>query len=171
MFVFRVYLDHHGGTGSWDELRDRTSHGSDEFVDLTFECFVHALFGFGLRDVDQLDVDVITFETADNGGIEIADIAKAISKDKKVCIGVVSHRSLQIESTDSIVQLIERALEHIEPERLVLSSDCGFGRQGMSRMHAFYKMVAIAQAANIVRKRLGFKETPVLAADQTLSLL
>ena len=124
-----------------------------------------------LEFLDQLDVDVITFETADNGGIEIADIGQAISKDKKVCIGVVSHRTLQIESVDSIVALIDKALEHIEPERLVLSSDCGFGRQGMSRMHAFYKMVAIAQAANVVRKRLGFEETPILAADQALSLL
>ena len=37
----------------------------------------------------------------------------------------------------------------------MLSSDCGFGRQSMSRMHAFYKMVALSRGANIVRKELG----------------
>ena len=43
----------------------------------------------------------------------------------------------------------------IPPERLVLSSDCGMGREGMSRRHAFYKMVALVQGTNIVKKELG----------------
>ena len=63
------------------------------------------------------------------------------------------------------------ALTHIEPERLVLSSDCGFGRQSMSRRHAFYKMVALVRGANIVRKELGLPETYVPAADARLSMV
>lgn len=120
--------------------------------------------------LDQLDADVITFETAANGGAEIKYIADAISKDKKICIGVVNHRTLQVETPEEVAALIRLALEHIEPERLVLSTDCGFGRQGMSRIHAFYKMVSIARGANIVRCELGLDEVPVPAADPRFSL-
>ncbi len=115
--------------------------------------------------LDRLDVDVITFETADNNGAEIAEIAAAVSKDKKICIGVVSHRTLQVEMPEDVAALIRKALKHIPPERLILSSDCGFGRQGMSRIHAFYKMIAIVQGANIVRRELGLPVVEVLAAD------
>ena len=51
------------------------------------------------------------------------------------------------------------------PERLLLSSDCGFGRQGMSRTHAFYKMVAMVRGANIVRRELGLPEAEIPAND------
>jgi 5-methyltetrahydropteroyltriglutamate--homocysteine methyltransferase len=119
----------------------------------------------------RLDVDVLTFETAENDGAEFADIAAAVGADKKVCIGVVSHRSLHVESPEQVAGLIRKALERIEPERLVLSSDCGFGRQGMSRAHAFHKMVAIVQGANIVRREHGLPEAPVAAADGRFSLL
>jgi 5-methyltetrahydropteroyltriglutamate--homocysteine methyltransferase len=115
--------------------------------------------------LDRLDVDVITFETADNNGAEIAEIAAALSKDKKICIGVVSHRTLQVEMPQDVAGLIRKALKHIPPERLILSSDCGFGRQGMSRMHAFYKMIAIVRGANIIRHELGLPQAEILAAD------
>jgi 5-methyltetrahydropteroyltriglutamate--homocysteine methyltransferase len=94
-----------------------------------------------------------------------------ISKDKKVALGVISHRTLQVERPEEIAELIRLALKHIEPERLILSSDCGFGRQSMSRMHAFYKMVALVRGANIVRKELGLPETYVPAADTRLSMV
>ena len=56
-----------------------------------------------------------------------------------------------------VYNLVRRVMEEagrrqgVEPERV--SSDCGFGRQGMSRIHALYKMVAIVQDANIVPRR------------------
>jgi len=121
--------------------------------------------------LDQLDADVITIETADNDGAEIAEIAAAVSQDKKLCIGVVSHRTLQVELPDQVAALIRKALKHVRPERLVLSSDCGFGRQGMSRIHALYKMVAIASGANIVRRELGLPEATIAAADPRFALV
>lgn len=120
--------------------------------------------------VDGLDVDVVTFETAENGGAEIAEIAGAIGKDKKICIGVVRHRSLQVETPEEVAALIRLALKHIEPDRLIVGSDCGFGRQGMSRVHAFYKMVATVRGANIVRRELGLPEAVVAAADERFLL-
>jgi len=123
-----------------------------------------------LPHMDRLNVDVVTFETAENGCEEIAEIGAAIGKDKKICIGVVRHRSLQVEAPDEVAALIRKALKFVEPQRLILSSDCGFGRQGMTRTHAFYKMVAIVKGANIVRRELGLPEAAVSAADDRYAL-
>jgi 5-methyltetrahydropteroyltriglutamate--homocysteine methyltransferase len=121
--------------------------------------------------LDRLDVDVITIEAADTRGAEIADVAAALSQDKKLCIGVISHRDLQIELPDDIAALIRSALEFVPPERLLLSSDCGFGRQGMSRTHAFYKMVALVRGTNMVRRELGLPEAecPATSPSGTIS--
>jgi 5-methyltetrahydropteroyltriglutamate--homocysteine methyltransferase len=121
--------------------------------------------------LNRLDVDVITFETADNHGADFEDIGRSIDKDKKIAIGVISHRELQVERPEGVADLIRRALKFIEPERLILSSDCGFGRQGMSRMHAFYKMVALARGTNIVRRELGLPEIDIPATDPRGSLI
>ncbi len=128
-------------------------------------------YAASLPYLDRLDVDVITFETADNNGADFADIGRIVSKDKKIAIGVVSHRELQVERPEEIADLIRRALKHIAPERLILSTDCGFGRQGMSRMHAFFKMVSIVRGANMVRRELGLDEVTIPAADSRFSLM
>jgi methionine synthase II (cobalamin-independent) len=120
---------------------------------------------------DKLDVDVITFETADNGGDEIESFAKGIGPSKKIAIGVISHRTLQVERPEEVAALIRRALKVIPPERLIVSTDCGFGRQGMSRLHAFYKMVSLVRGTNIVRRELGLPEADILAADPNSSLI
>jgi len=120
---------------------------------------------------DQLNVDVITVEAAFNKGLDLEHFGSMISKDKKIALGVISHRSLQVERPEEIADFIRRALKYIEPERLILTSDCGFGRQSMSRMHAFYKMVALVRGTNIVRKELGLPEVYIPAADPKLSMV
>jgi len=45
------------------------------------------------------------------------------------------------------------------------------GREGMSRRHAFYKMVALTQGVNVVKKELGLPVTESLAADPKFSLI
>ena len=84
---------------------------------------------------------------------------------------MVEHRTLQVERPEEVAAIIRKALQYIEPERLILSSDCGFGRQGMSRVHAFYKMVAMVWGANIVRNELGLEEVPIPAAEKRFSLI
>jgi 5-methyltetrahydropteroyltriglutamate--homocysteine methyltransferase len=121
-----------------------------------------------LSHLAQLDVDVVTVEATENNGAEIADVAAALSADTKISIGVLNHRSLQIEMPDDIAALIRKALKSMPPERLLLSSDCGFGRQGMSRTHAFYKMIAMVRGANIVRRELGLPEAEIPANDGRL---
>jgi 5-methyltetrahydropteroyltriglutamate--homocysteine methyltransferase len=124
-----------------------------------------------LGHIDRLDVDVVTFEGAENNGLEFPDIAAAISRNKKIAIGAVSHRRLQVETPEEVAALIRKAVKLIEPERLIVSTDCGFGRQGITRAHAFFKMVALVKGTNIVRRELGLPEAPVAAADQRLAFL
>jgi 5-methyltetrahydropteroyltriglutamate--homocysteine methyltransferase len=110
------------------------------------------------------DADVITFECASTGGRDLPLLGKHRT-DKKIAIGVVSHTSTAVEPPEVVADLIRRALEYVPPERLILSTDCGFGREGLARRIAFYKCVAIALGANIVRRELGLPQTPVPAAD------
>jgi 5-methyltetrahydropteroyltriglutamate--homocysteine methyltransferase len=75
-----------------------------------------------------------------------------------------------VERPQDIAALIREALKHIPAERLIISSDCGMGREGMGRRHAAYKMVAMVLGTNIVRKELGVPEAECLAADGRYSL-
>ena len=122
-----------------------------------------------LEALNQVDADAITFETCSSGTGDLAAIGKII-RDKKIVIGVIDHHTLQVERPEQIAQLIRDALKHIAPERLIISSDCGMGREGMSRRHAAYKMVAMVLGTNIVRKELGLREADCLAADPRYSL-
>ena len=113
--------------------------------------------------------DVWTIETKDRNMREIELFAPLKgSLKKKICIGVVSHRTLQVEQPEQVAATIRQALQHIAPEQLIISSDCGFGRQGCNRDLAFFKTTSIAQGTNIVRKELGLPVTYVRAADPVL---
>jgi 5-methyltetrahydropteroyltriglutamate--homocysteine methyltransferase len=122
-----------------------------------------------LDALNAVDADAITFETCSSGPGDLKAIGEVI-KDKKVVIGVIDHHTLQVERPDQVAALIREALRHIPAERLIISSDCGMGREGMSRRHATYKMVAMVLGTNIVRKELGLPEAECLAADPRYSL-
>ena len=122
-----------------------------------------------LAALNQVDADALTFETCSSGPGDLKAIGETI-KDKKIVIGVIDHHTLQVERPDQIAALIREALKHIPAERLIISSDCGMGREGMGRRHAGYKMVAMVLGTNIVRKELGLPEAECLAADQRYSL-
>ncbi len=122
-----------------------------------------------LEALNRLDADVLTFETCSSGTADLEAIG-AIVKDKKIVIGVIDHHTLQVERPDEIAALIREALKYIPPERLIISSDCGMGREGMARRHANYKMVSMVLGTNIVRKELGLPEAQCLAADPRYSL-
>jgi 5-methyltetrahydropteroyltriglutamate--homocysteine methyltransferase len=122
-----------------------------------------------LKALAQVDADALTFETCSSGPGDLKAIGETIT-EKKVVIGVIDHHSLQVERPDEVAALIREALRHVSPERLVISSDCGMGREGMGRRHANYKMVSMVLGTNIVRKELGVPEAECLAADGRYSL-
>jgi 5-methyltetrahydropteroyltriglutamate--homocysteine methyltransferase len=123
-----------------------------------------------LENYNKIDADVVTFEMSSSGGIDLEAIGKIVT-DKKISIGVIDHHTLQVEQPEQVAAQIRAALKHIPAERLMVSTDCGMGREGMSRRHAFYKAVAITLGTNIVRKELGLPEARIPAADERYSLV
>src|SRR3990170_3461178 len=124
-----------------------------------------------LETLNKVDADVITFESVSAGGMDLEAFGKIISSDKKICIGVIDHHSLQVEKPEEIADHIRRALKHIPAERLIISSDCGLGGEGVSRRHAYYKIVSLVLGTNMVRKELGLPLAECLAADGRYSLV
>ena len=124
-----------------------------------------------LETLNKVDADVITFESVSAGGMDLEAFGKIISSDKKIAIGVIDHHSLQVEKPEEIADHIRRALKYIPAERLIISSDCGMGREGMSRRHAYYKIVSLVLGTNMVRKELGLPQAECLAADPHYSLV
>jgi len=120
--------------------------------------------------LERLKGDVWTIEATENDFKEIGlfDSYKSSLK-KKVAVGVISHRTLQGDFPETIAGRIRRCLEHIPANKLVLSTDCGFGRQGFNRHLAYYKTTAIPIARNIVLKELGVEDRYVPAADEGLA--
>ena len=120
--------------------------------------------------MNKVDADVITFESAQRRrhgprslwqGYHRHEIASALSTITR----------LQVERPEEIAEHIRRALKYIPVERLVLSSDCGMGREGMSRRHAYYKIVSMVLGTNMVRKELGLPQAECISGRQRYSLV
>jgi len=120
--------------------------------------------------MNELEADVLTFECASTGGADLPAIADRIS-GPKIGVGVINSRTLEVERPEDVASLIRKALEVIPAEQLCVTTDTGFGREGMGRRHTFYKMVALVRGANIVRRELGAPETYVSAADPTFAIV
>jgi 5-methyltetrahydropteroyltriglutamate--homocysteine methyltransferase len=139
----------------WGNPAQQTAEGNP-----SYEPALEAMF--------QMNADVITFECASHGGSDLPAIGR-IRSDKKIGVGVISHLRTQVEAAEDVAGLIRKALEHIPIERLIITTDCGFGREGLSRRIAYYKMVALVQGTNIVRRELGLPVAEVRAADPRLA--
>jgi len=120
--------------------------------------------------LDRLKGDVWTIEATENDLKELNLFeGRKNSLKKKIAVGVISHRTLQADFPDVIADRIRRALKYIPADRLVLSTDCGFGRQGFNRHLAFYKAAGIPLARNIVLRELGVEERYIPVADEGLA--
>ena len=183
---------HHGLTTRPDcteaELEFQTAAFNSQLAGVEAEIWVHTCWGNpnqqrvywevpsyerALPHLLQLDCDVITFECASNDGKDLPLFAK-YPTDKKIGIGVVNHCNTVVEPPEHVAGLIRKALDYIPPERLVITTDCGFGREGLSRRIAYYsriayyKCVSLVQGTNIVRRELGLPEAHIRAADPKL---
>lgn len=123
-----------------------------------------------LEVLNQVDADVITFEMKSSNAADLEAVCNQIT-GKKIAVGVIDHHTLQVESPEEVADLLRKAVKLVPVERLVVCTDCGMGREGMSRRHAFYKIVSLVRGTNIVRKELGVPEAECLAADPRCSLI
>jgi 5-methyltetrahydropteroyltriglutamate--homocysteine methyltransferase len=121
--------------------------------------------------LNRLKGDVWTIESKESGHAPLPLFASHKGRlPKKIAVGFVSHRVVNVESADEVAADVRTALEYIDADKLILSSDCGFGRQGVPRPVAYYKAAALAQGANIVRRELGVEAARVVAAEPAFQI-
>ncbi len=96
--------------------------------------------------VDAFVLDFACREMAD------ADLLRKLPADKKVHVGVIDVRTLEIEHPEQVAERVDKVLAHIEPERVTLTTDCGLKQ--LPRVVAVQKLRALVEGAAIARKKL-----------------
>jgi 5-methyltetrahydropteroyltriglutamate--homocysteine methyltransferase len=143
------------GNPNMQKVVDDTSYSH------TFEAYMERMHG---------DVWTVEMKERNFADLELFGRYKGRTWPKKVALGVISHRYIQVETPQEVAADIRKAMKFIDAEQIVLSTDCGFGRQGCNRMVAFHKAVSMVEGANIVRQELGSKPKEVRAADSKLQI-
>jgi 5-methyltetrahydropteroyltriglutamate--homocysteine methyltransferase len=124
---------------------------------------LHTCFGYGLvvknkpagvgypflEDLVRTTVDQISIEAA-QPDLDLAILERMPSKT--MIVGVLDLGTVEVESQAVVEGRIRAALEHIEPERLILAPDCGM--KYLPRASAFEKLHTLVRAAQRVRQEL-----------------
>jgi len=73
--------------------------------------------------------------------------------DQTILLGVIDLSSPEVESVDTIVNRVEKALPHIDRERVVLAPDCGM--KYLPRDASLQKLCNMTAAARFLREKYG----------------
>ena len=79
--------------------------------------------------------------------------ALAALDGKRLMVGCVDLSDPNVETAQTIVERIERALPYVKPENVILAPDCGM--KYLPRETAIGKLAAMVEAAKILRQRHG----------------
>jgi 5-methyltetrahydropteroyltriglutamate--homocysteine methyltransferase len=74
-------------------------------------------------------------------------------RGKSIMVGCLDLSDPAVESVDTIVARVERALPHVAPEHVILAPDCGM--KYIPRATASAKLAAMVEAAQVLRRRHG----------------
>ena len=125
------------------------------------ETAVHICFGYAhivherpegysfLPELADCAADQISIETAQSG-LDLAILDSL--PGKKIILGVLDLSTAEIETPETVATRIRRALDRVEPERVVVAPDCGM--KYLSRETAFAKLKAMCDGAALVRGTL-----------------
>ena len=72
--------------------------------------------------------------------------------NKTMIVGVLNLGVMEIETPETVAARIRKALEYVEPERLILAPDCGM--KYLPREVAFGKLCALVEGARMVRQEV-----------------
>ncbi len=78
-----------------------------------------------LGQLANLNVDHVTMEFTVPGAGDMS-VFKRLPESIEVGLGCVSCQPGQVDSPETIVERVERALKYLPPERITLNPDCGF---------------------------------------------
>jgi len=122
---------------------------------------VHLCFGYAamvserpegysfLAELADTPADTISVETAQSR-LDPATLRPL--RGKGIALGVLDLSTPEVETPETIADRVRRALDHVDVDKLVLSSDCGL--KYLPRASAAGKMRALAQAAAVLRAGL-----------------
>jgi 5-methyltetrahydropteroyltriglutamate--homocysteine methyltransferase len=122
---------------------------------------VHVCFGYAamvadrpegysvLPELADVPAAVVSIETAQSH-LDPATLRPL--RGKGVALGVLDLSTPEVESPETVADRVRRALDHVDVDRLVLSSDCGL--KYLPRASAAGKMRALVQAAAVLRTEL-----------------
>ena len=123
---------------------------------------VHLCFGYAaiiherpsgysfLPELADCACDQISIETAQSG---LDTSVLAALEEKTIILGVLDLSTPAVESVDTVVERVRRALPYVPASRLVLAPDCGM--KYLPRESAFGKLSAMSAAAVRLRAELG----------------
>ncbi len=122
---------------------------------------VHLCFGYAamvaerpegysfLPELADTPADTVSVETAQSH-LDPASLRPL--RGKGIALGVLDLSTPEVETPETIVDRVRRALDDVDVEKLVLSSDCGL--KYVPRASAVGKMRALAEAAAVLRTEL-----------------
>jgi 5-methyltetrahydropteroyltriglutamate--homocysteine methyltransferase len=123
---------------------------------------VHICFGYAaiihqrpsgysfLPELAGCPIKQVSIETA-QAGLDCSVLATLTGK--QVMVGCLDLNDPAIETPETVVQRIKRALTYISPEQVILAPDCGM--KYLPRDVAFGKLTAMVAAARQLRAKLG----------------
>lgn len=132
------------------------------FRDVPGTTAVHLCFGYAASvsdkptgysfapELDHCAADQVSIEAAQPG---VDPLILEALPTKDVLFGVISMGSPDPESPELVARRIRAALEHIEPERLIVAPDCGM--KYLPRRNAFEKLSAMCKGARMVRDEIA----------------
>jgi len=122
---------------------------------------VHLCFGYAamvaarpegysfLPELADTPADTISIETAQSR-LDPATLRPL--RGKGIALGVLDLSTPEVETAHTVADRVRRALDHVDVDRLALSSDCGL--KYLPRASAAGKMRALAEAAVVLRDEL-----------------
>ena len=102
-----------------------------------------------LPELADTPVNTISVETAQSH-LDPAQLRPL--RGKGIALGVLDLSTPEVETPDVVADRVRRALDDVDVDRLVLSSDCGL--KYLPRASAEGKMRSLAQAAALLREEL-----------------
>ncbi len=103
---------------------------------------------------NELDVDAVEYAFAETGfRDEDIDLWRRYPSDKGLGIGAIDVKTLVVEPPEQVAAGVRRALEHVEPERIHLTTDCGLFT--FPRAMAQGKLASMVKAAALLRAEVA----------------
>ena len=123
---------------------------------------VHLCFGYAaiihdrpsgysfLPELADCTCDQISIETAQSN---LDTSVLETLRGKTILLGVIDLSDHAVESVETVAERVRRALPHVDPDKVVIATDCGM--KYLPRESAMGKMRAMTGAAKVLRAEFG----------------